>query len=162
MHRNRRVPPVLPVTSAPPGEWFCPGCQQASQHEPDKDEPNEYEALCLGNITNNEALLATLGIASTASAMRESPESKPRQTPNRWHSHEGPSAGQCVERPPTVATGGQCRQPHPYPALAYRSSHPCGKKKKFLSFWTGCVVEWLAPSGGLVGVGSLKRGYHAH
>jgi hypothetical protein len=38
----------------------------------DKDEPNEYDALHLGNIAKTIALLTTLRIESTNSAMRVS------------------------------------------------------------------------------------------
>jgi hypothetical protein len=75
----------------PMGDWVCPGCQQASQHESDKDEPNEYEALHLGTIAKNKAILATLGIASTDCAMQVSPESESRKTPKRRHSPQGPA-----------------------------------------------------------------------
>lgn len=64
---------------------FNHSCQKTSQHVSDKDEPNEYEALRLGNIAKNNAILASLGIASAACAMQVSPESESRKTPKRRH-----------------------------------------------------------------------------
>ena len=75
----------------PTGDWFCPGCQKTSQHVSDKDEPNEYEALRLGNIEKNKAILATLGIASAACARQISPEGESSKNPKRRHSPEGPA-----------------------------------------------------------------------
>ena len=124
-----RVPPVLPVTAAPPGpmgDRFCPGCPHVSQHEPDKDEPHEYEALRLGNISKYSSILATLGIASAASKMRVPPESKPRYTPKRRHSPEGPdrrsTRGKTADG--RLPIGDHCHQSPSYPAPAYLRCSP--------------------------------------